>query len=58
MLTLPIGDTMENYERRIIYRTLEHTDNNKTQAAKILGVSLKTLHNKLNRYEKEGYARL
>ena len=57
-LTLPIGDTMENYERRIIYRTLEHTDNNKTQAAKILGVSLKTLHNKLNRYEKEGYARL
>ncbi|MFN2431635.1 MAG: sigma-54-dependent transcriptional regulator [Gemmatimonadota bacterium] len=58
MLALPIGDTMENYERRIIYRTLEHTDNNKTQAAKILGVSLKTLHNKLNRYEKEGYARL
>jgi DNA-binding NtrC family response regulator len=57
-LTLPIGDTMENYERRIIYRTLEHTDNNKTQAAKILGVSLKTLHNKLNRYEKEGYARV
>ena len=57
-LTLPIGDSMENYERRIIYRTLEHTDNNKTQAAKILGVSLKTLHNKLNRYEKEGYARL
>ena len=57
-LTLPIGDTMENYERRIIYRTLEHTDNNKTQAAKMLGVSLKTLHNKLNKYEKEGYARL
>ncbi len=57
-LTLPIGDTMENYERRIIYRTLEQTDNNKTQAAKILGVSLKTLHNKLNRYEKEGYARV
>nr|MBA2564719.1 sigma-54-dependent Fis family transcriptional regulator [Gemmatimonadota bacterium] len=48
-ISLPIGDTMDNYERRIIYRTLEHTDNNKTQAAKILGVSLKTLHNKLNR---------
>lgn len=57
-ISLAIGDTMENYERRIIYRTLEHTDNNKTQAAKILGVSLKTLHNKLNRYEKEGYARV
>jgi DNA-binding NtrC family response regulator len=57
-ITLPIGDALDNYERRIIYRTLEHTDNNKTQAAKILGVSLKTLHNKLNRYEKEGYTRL
>jgi DNA-binding NtrC family response regulator len=57
-ITLPVGDTLDNYERRIIYRTLEHTENNKTQAAKILGVSLKTLHNKLNRYEKEGYARL
>jgi DNA-binding NtrC family response regulator len=57
-LALAIGDTLDNYERRIIYRTLEHTDNNNTQAAKILGVSLKTLHNKLNRYEKEGYARL
>ncbi len=57
-IALAIGDTLDNYERRIIYRTLEHTENNKTQAAKILGVSLKTLHNKLNRYEKEGYARL
>ena len=29
--------------------TLEHTRDNKTRAAEILGISLKTLHNKLNR---------
>ena len=29
--------------------TLEHTRDNKTRAAQILGISLKTLHNKLNR---------
>jgi len=31
-------------------RTLEHTKNNKTKAAEILGISLKTLHNKLKEY--------
>jgi len=30
--------------------TLEHTGNNKTRAAELLGISLKTLHNKLNRF--------
>ena len=29
--------------------TLEHTRDNKTRAAQILGISLKTLHNELNR---------
>jgi DNA-binding NtrC family response regulator len=29
--------------------TLEHTRDNKTRAAEILGISLKTLHNKLNK---------
>ena len=33
-----------------IMRTLEHTKNNKTKAAEILGISLKTLHNKLKEY--------
>ncbi|HEX7423773.1 MAG TPA: helix-turn-helix domain-containing protein [Terriglobales bacterium] len=31
-------------------RTLAHTRNNKTRAAEILGISLKTLHNKLKEY--------
>jgi DNA-binding protein Fis len=30
--------------------TLEHTRDNKTRAAEILGISLKTLHNKLNKF--------
>ncbi len=35
-------------------RTLEHTKNNKTRAAEILGISLKTLHNKLKEYGTQG----
>jgi DNA-binding NtrC family response regulator len=43
------GTTVEEAERRLIMMTLEHTRDNKTRAAEILGISLKTLHNKLNR---------
>src|SRR5450432_1232653 len=42
-----IGTTVEEAEKGLILRTLEHTRNNKTRAAEILGISLKTLHNKL-----------
>jgi len=34
----------------VILKTLEATNNNKTRAAEILGISLKTLHNKLKEY--------
>jgi DNA-binding NtrC family response regulator len=43
------GTTVEEAERRLIEITLEHTGGNKTRAAEMLGISLKTLHNKLNR---------
>jgi transcriptional regulator with PAS, ATPase and Fis domain len=46
----PIGTTVEDAEKGLILRTLEHTRNNKTRAADILGISLKTLHNKLKEY--------
>jgi len=49
-ITFPIGTTVEEAERALILRTLEHTGNNKTRAAEILGISLKTLHNKLKEY--------
>ena len=35
--------------RELIEVTLQHTNGNKTRAAELLGISLKTLHNKLNR---------
>jgi len=46
-----VGATVGEAERLLILRTLEHTGQNKTKAAEILGVSLKTLHNKLKEYE-------
>jgi DNA-binding NtrC family response regulator len=44
------GMTVDDVERRLILLTLDHTGNNKTRAADLLGISLKTLHNKLNRF--------
>ena len=46
-----VGATVGEAERLLILRTLEFTGQNKTRAAEILGVSLKTLHNKLKEYE-------
>ena len=40
----------------LILKTLEATNNNKTRAAEILGISLKTLHNKLKEYGAQGEA--
>src|SRR5438132_1778486 len=48
-VALAPGTTVEEAERRLIQMTLEHTRDNKTRAAEILGISLKTLHNKLNK---------
>jgi DNA-binding NtrC family response regulator len=48
-VALAPGITVEEAERRLIMMTLAHTRDNKTRAAEILGISLKTLHNKLNR---------
>jgi len=45
-----VGTTVDEAERRLIMKTLESTNNNKTRAAEILGISLKTLHNKLKEY--------
>ncbi|HVP53006.1 MAG TPA: sigma-54 dependent transcriptional regulator [Terriglobales bacterium] len=47
---LGVGTTVEEAEKLLILKTLEATNNNKTRAAEILGISLKTLHNKLKEY--------
>ena len=49
-VVLSVGTTVENAERELILRTLAQTGGNKTRAAGILGISLKTLHNKLHKY--------
>ena len=47
---LTAGTTIGEAERALIQFTLQHTGNNKTRAAEILGISLKTLFNKLKEY--------
>jgi DNA-binding NtrC family response regulator len=49
-LSFPVGTKIETMERMAIVQTLDLTDGNKTEAAKLLGISLKTLHNKINQY--------
>jgi len=48
---LPAGiTTMRDMERELIRKTLEGTNGNRTRAAKVLGISLRTLRNKLNEF--------
>jgi DNA-binding NtrC family response regulator len=49
-LRVPIGSTIEQAERALIELTLEHTKHNRTRAAEVLGISQKTLFNKLKEY--------
>ena len=49
-MRFPLGTTVDAVERELILQTLAST-NNKTRAAELLGISLKTLHNKLKEYE-------
>lgn len=53
VMQVPVGTQLKEVERRVITQTLDSVDNNKTEAAKILGFSRKTLHNKLDKYERE-----
>ncbi|RJG00364.1 sigma-54 interaction domain-containing protein [Noviherbaspirillum sedimenti] len=50
-VTLQVGSTLEDAQRRLICATLGHYHGNKTLAAAVLGVSLKTLYNRLKEYE-------
>ena len=49
-IKFPVGTTVDAMERELILQTLGATGNNKTRAAELLGISLKTLHNKLKEY--------
>jgi two-component system, NtrC family, response regulator AtoC len=50
-LNLKVGTSLGEAERRLILATLEECDGDKKKAAEILGISLKTLYNRLNEYK-------
>jgi two-component system response regulator HydG len=47
---LRVGESLDELEREFIFKTLDFTNGNKVRAAQILGISLKTLYNRLVRY--------
>ena len=49
------GLTVREMERRLIAHTLQRTKNNRTQAARLLGISIRTLRNKLAEYRSRGH---
>ena len=51
-----VGQSVAEVERRLIVDTLAHTLGNRTRAATILGISIRTLRNKLKQYSAEGVA--
>jgi DNA-binding NtrC family response regulator len=52
----PVGATLAEVERELILSTLSHCLGNRTHAATILGISIRTMRNKLRQYSDEGYA--
>jgi DNA-binding NtrC family response regulator len=53
---VPLGATVDEAERLLILKTLARENNNKTRTAERLGISLKTLQNKLKEYTAKGLA--
>jgi DNA-binding NtrC family response regulator len=51
-----VGHTVADVERELILDTLDHCLGNRTHAAKILGISIRTLRNKLGEYTAAGIA--
>ncbi len=53
VVRIPVGSSIADAEKRIILATLEEYDGNKKRSAEVLGISLKTLYNRLNSYKEE-----
>lgn len=52
---LNVGSTIAEMERELILKTLEDVGGNRTKAAEILGITVRTLRNKLNEYRQSGH---
>jgi DNA-binding NtrC family response regulator len=53
-LSLSVGQSLRTVERRLIVATLAHFHGNKVKTAEVLGISLKTLYNRLHQYQQPG----
>ena len=53
-LHLKVGTSLSDAERRLILATLDQYEGDKRTTAETLGISLKTLYNRLNQYQQEG----
>ncbi len=54
-VAIPIGMKLDELERKYILQTLYFVHQNRTKAAEILGISIRTLRNKINLYRVEGF---
>jgi DNA-binding NtrC family response regulator len=54
VLTVRVGSTIAEVERRLIMATLKEYQEDKPKSASVLGISLKTLYNRLNQYQAPG----
>ena len=54
IVPLLIGSTVGEIERELVLQTLARCDGNRTHAARVLGVSVRTLRNKIRLYSADG----
>jgi DNA-binding NtrC family response regulator len=54
IVPLLIGATVGEIERELVLQTLARCDGNRTRAARVLGVSVRTLRNKIRQYAADG----
>src|ERR1700758_5448128 len=54
VMPLLIGATVDEIERELVLQTLARCDGNRTRAARVLGMSVRTLRNKIRQYSADG----
>ena len=54
VIPLLVGSTVNEIERELVLQTLARCDGNRTRAARVLGVSVRTLRNKIRQYTTMG----
>lgn len=54
VIPLLVGSTVDEVERELVLQTLARCDGNRTRAARVLGVSVRTLRNKIRQYTSMG----